>query len=156
MDQYKKFFRHWDNVHNITVKTIKLFPEEKKDFKPVEPMMTVMDIIQHIADVEKIFLEGCRKGSIEMEDFKKYEKVDFPNLKNLVDYFEKTHKEVNSYYSQVQDKGMEKIIKTPWGDSPVFHQFSGAYDHEWHHRGQLYVYLRLLGIEPPFVFEYPQ
>ena len=156
MELYKNFFRHWGNVHNITTKVMKLFPEDKKDFKPAEPMMTAMELMKHIATVEKTFLESCKKGSIEYDDFGKYGKIDFDDLKSLIDYFEKTHKEVDAYYSQVGDKGMEKIIKTPWGDSPAFHQLSGAYDHEWHHRGQLYVYSRLLGIEPPFVFDYPQ
>ena len=97
MSVYQNFFRHWDHVHNITVKVMELFPEEKKSFKPAEPMMMAKDLIQHIADVERVFLEGCKKGSIEIEDFKRVQKVDFQNLKNLIDYFEITHKEVNSY-----------------------------------------------------------
>ena len=29
-----------------------------------------------------------------------------------------------------------------------------AYDEHWHHRGQLYTYLRLLGKEPPMLYDY--
>jgi uncharacterized damage-inducible protein DinB len=29
-----------------------------------------------------------------------------------------------------------------------------AYDEHWHHRGQLTVYLRLLGIEPVMIYDY--
>ena len=32
--------------------------------------------------------------------------------------------------------------------------FNFAYDEHWHHRGQLYSYLRLLGKEPPMLYDY--
>jgi uncharacterized damage-inducible protein DinB len=40
------------------------------------------------------------------------------------------------------------------GTYPAWQYFNFAYDEHWHHRGQLYSYLRLLGKEPPMLYDY--
>ena len=40
-----------------------------------------------------------------------------------------------------------------WGDMPAFAMTVYTVDNEIHHRGQGYVYLRLLGVEPPQFWE---
>src|SRR3979411_1211327 len=40
------------------------------------------------------------------------------------------------------------------GTPPAWQYFTFAYDEHWHHRGQLYTYLRLLGKEPPMLYDY--
>ena len=40
------------------------------------------------------------------------------------------------------------------GKYPAWQYFAFAYDEHWHHRGQLYTYLRLLDKEPPMLYDY--
>jgi hypothetical protein len=40
------------------------------------------------------------------------------------------------------------------GAFPAFAYFYFAYDEHWHHRGQPYTYLRLLGKVPPDLYDY--
>ena len=43
---------------------------------------------------------------------------------------------------------------SPFGTYPAWQYLVFAYDEHWHHRGQLYTYLRLLGKEPPMLYDY--
>jgi uncharacterized damage-inducible protein DinB len=40
------------------------------------------------------------------------------------------------------------------GTYPAWRTFDFGYDEHWHHRGQIYTYLRLLGKEPPMLYDY--
>jgi len=53
------------------------------------------------------------------------------------------------------DEKITRMVKTPWGESfPGFVCVQIIYDEHLHHRGQLYAYLRQLGIEPPFMWDF--
>ena len=45
-------------------------------------------------------------------------------------------------------------VNSPFGIYPAWRYLVFAYDEHWHHRGQLYTYLRLLGKEPPMLYDY--
>jgi uncharacterized damage-inducible protein DinB len=150
----KDFFRHWEEVHQVTLRVLKAIPQDKLDFKPTESMMSAKDLVKHMLVVEKTFSEGVKKGSLAIEDFKKFGQVDHKDSDELINAFDQVHKEMMLAHSKKTEKELKEIIKTEWGDSPAFNQLRGAYEHLWHHRGQLYVYLRLMRVEPPFVFGY--
>ena len=52
------------------------------------------------------------------------------------------------YFNLVHGVTVRAIAASAW------QYFLFAYDEHWHHRGQLYVYLRLLGKEPPNLYDY--
>ena len=45
-------------------------------------------------------------------------------------------------------------IEAPFGTFPAWQYFNFMYDEHWHHRGQLYTYIRLLGKTPPMLYDY--
>jgi len=47
------------------------------------------------------------------------------------------------------------MVKTPWGmDFPGWMCVQIIFDEHLHHRGQLYAFLRALGVEPPFMWDF--
>jgi uncharacterized damage-inducible protein DinB len=55
----------------------------------------------------------------------------------------------------VTDAQLQAMVKTPWGrDFPGFVMFTIVNDEFLHHRGQLYVYLRAMGVEPPMLWDF--
>ena len=50
---------------------------------------------------------------------------------------------------------IEGLVKTPWNESfPGFVYINIVYDEHLHHRGQLYAFLRQLGVEPPMMWDF--
>jgi uncharacterized damage-inducible protein DinB len=55
----------------------------------------------------------------------------------------------------VTDAQLAGTVKTPWGDSfPGFAMFGIINDEYLHHRGQLYAFVRAMGIEPLMVWDF--
>jgi uncharacterized damage-inducible protein DinB len=65
------------------------------------------------------------------------------------------HQAANEALAAMSDEDLEKVVESPFGSFPAWQYFQFAYDEHWHHRGQLYTYLRLLGKEPPMLYSYP-
>ena len=56
----------------------------------------------------------------------------------------------------VTDAQLQATVQTPWGGMtmPGWMCASVINDEYFHHRGQLYCYLRQLGVEPPMVWDF--
>jgi len=146
--------RYFDKVQKVTLKAMKLIPEKKLNFKPCPEVMSVKELVSHIFANEKVFASGAKNGSISEDDFRK-ESKEFKNLKSLINYAKKVHQNTNRIAKSLTGKQMKKKVKTFWGDQfPAYTCFFILYDEHWHHRGQLFTYLRLLGIKPPDLYDF--
>ncbi|MDI6784141.1 MAG: DinB family protein [bacterium] len=63
---------------------------------------------------------------------------------------ENVHNQSVKIINEMTDEQLHKIAKTPWGfEQPAIGLLWGMRDHMIHHRGQLFVYVRLKGLKPP-------
>lgn len=145
---------YFDKVNKVTLKAINLIPPKKLNFKPCPEVMSIKDLIHHIYTSERVFANGAKKGFITQEDFKK-ETRELRSLKSLINYAKKVHQNTNRIACSLTSRQMKRKIKTFWGDQLLAYAcFFVIYDEHWHHRGQLYTYLRLLGIKPPDLYDF--
>ena len=78
-------------------------------------------------------------------------------LKTVADcqkYARECHQAGDDALSSLTDEDLARQLEAPYGVFPVWQYFAFAYDEHWHHRGQLYTYARLLGKEPPMLYDY--
>ena len=155
MNRDKPFYQHYDEVHGIAVKAVLQFPDHQLDFRPTPEMFTARELIFHMFSQERAMLAGCQRGELVLDDFSSVQ-ADLPAMKTVKDlarYGEQVHAETNQWVKRCSDAEYERPVKTFFGAvMPPLHLISGGYDHLLHHRGQFYVYLRLVGITPVFVF----
>jgi uncharacterized damage-inducible protein DinB len=155
MNRDDAFYRHFDHVHSIAVKVVRQLPDDRLDFRATPEMYTARELAFHMFSQERAMLAGCRRGELVLGDFRAPH-ADLPAMKtadDLARYGEQVHAETNQWVATCSDDDYQRPVKTFFGhDMPPLHMLSGAYDHVIHHRGQLYVYLRLLGIKPVNVF----
>ncbi len=145
---------YFDQIQKVTQRAIKLIPEDKLDFKPCPEVMSAKELVCHMYSGEKVFANGAKKGTIEEEDFKKAG-CDVKKVADLVSLAKKVHQNTNRIAKSLTPAQMKKKVKCFWGDElPAWSCFTTCYDEHWHHRGQLYTYLRLMGIKPPDLYDY--
>jgi len=148
------FSAHFDEVHAITCKAVRQVPEAQRDFRPVGEMMTAFDLIFHMFSQERVMLVGCVTGELAMSEFQAVQK-DKENLQTIEDlarYGEAVHCETSQWLFSAPAAELVKPVETFFGPSTPEKLLLNALEHIFHHRGQLYVYLRMLGIEPVFVW----
>jgi uncharacterized damage-inducible protein DinB len=73
---------------------------------------------------------------------------------DLREYVQSCHQAAQRIFSAMTESELNRLVESPFGAYPAWRYFGFAYDEHWHHRGQLYTYLRLLGKEPPMLYDY--
>ena len=134
---------------------VKCFKPEHAGFIPAEGMMSVAQLIGHIAYTAKWFREGAFGDGFDMD----FEKMAAENKKvsTLEEALARLDSEYDGLVEFLEPLGEDELAKplppNPlFGELPRYTVFEMQKDHTAHHRGALSVYLRLLGITPPMVY----
>jgi uncharacterized damage-inducible protein DinB len=142
------FLDYLDKVHQRTMRVIRCIPPDNLEWTYRPGKFTLGDLVRHIAAIERyMFAEtvaarpssypGCGK---ELAD----------GYENVVRFVEKLHAESVAIFSNLTQADLQRKCVTPEGASiTVWKWLRAMLEHEIHHRGQIYLYLALLGIATP-------
>lgn len=143
--------KHWQGHRNLTRRVIDIFPE--KDFFEfsIGGMRTFAELTSELLSIGAPAMKGI--VTRETEPYKE----NSDKLTTKEDYLKKWDEdtdEINHYWSQLTVEDFSQVFKL-FGqyEFPIIDNIFYCIDNEIHHRGQGYVYLRALGIEPPFFWE---
>ena len=154
---------YFNLVHGVTMRAISAFTDDELDFRPQPGMRTPRELIFHICGQEKLLAEAAQQGRFTFEMAKGSSPEDQSNasaLKGLgtvgdaLAYAAACHRAAEDIFGSLSEQEIARPIESPFGTHPAWQYFLFAYDEHWHHRGQLYTYLRLLGKEPPMLYDY--
>ena len=142
----KEILKYWENVRMLTLKLLDRFPEQQFGFRPANNVRSVAELFDHVLAVELY----ARKGLIENV----WGPVPTPGLgmteKALLrDALSEEHAATIAMLRSLPEKSFSQLYNTPFGKLTGEGMIYLALDEEIHHRGNLYTYLRILGIEPP-------
>lgn len=147
----EQLLSHWQGHRALTRRVIEAFPEEALFNHTIGGMRPFADMVVELLAIAAPGIKEIVTGKTTTFN----EKIDHGNKKaRLLELWDKTTEDINTYWPQIKPEQFQKPIKS-------FGQFEGTVwssifyfiDNEIHHRGQGYVYLRSLDIEPPFFYE---
>lgn len=142
---------HWQGHRALTRRAIEAFPEEAFFSHTIGGMRTFAEMVMELLGIAAPGIREIATGiSAPLNEHLEHGyKKD-----RLLELWDKATAEINTYWSQIKEEQFQQNIK-------IFGQYDGTVmssilyfiDNEIHHRGQAYVYLRSLGIEPPAFYE---
>ena len=151
INSFHEFLDYYNKVRDRTKTIISYIPEDKLDWTYREGKFTLGDLIRHIAAIERLMTAenvqmkpsrytGCGK---ELADGKEA----------TLRFLDETHAESMKIFSALTEDQINSKCKTPAGSTiTVWKWVRLLAEHEIHHRGQIYLYLSLLGIEVPALY----
>ena len=154
---------YFNLVHGVTIRAIAALGDSDLDFRPQPGMRTPRELIFHIYGQEKLLAEAAQLGQFTMEMANGSNPEDPSNAAALaalttvgdtVAFANACHQAAEGVFRALSDEQVARPIESPFGTYPAWQYFLFGYDEHWHHRGQLYTYLRLLGKEPPMLYDY--
>ena len=147
----EEFLNYWARVRTRTGTVLACVPADRVDWSPGSGAMTFADVIRHLALTERwLFVEvACgRPSRYQSHDGRWGKSLD--DLRALLARLHGESLELSAALSKVD---LELPVVTPGGASMAAWKWLRAMcEHEVHHRGQLYLMLRLCGIETPPIF----
>jgi uncharacterized damage-inducible protein DinB len=146
----KTLLAHWQGHRGLTRRVIEAFPEDKLFTYSVGGMRPFADLTIEMIHMGAPGVRGAvtRKWPTWKELEQEFKN---PGTKAaLLAMWDKATEQINALWSEITPERFQEVDK-------VFGQYEGTIywgifyfiDNEIHHRGQGYVYLRSLGIEPP-------
>ncbi len=142
----------FEGNRRLTVRTIEAFPEDKLfNFTAAEPMRPFSKMVTEMLGIEKAYVRGIALNEWEW----KPGEFDISKKNDLLAACEKVRNETLELWDKISEERLASVEKDPFFGPEMSHfsRLMYALENEIHHRGQGYVYLRALGIEPPAFFE---
>lgn len=144
------FLSHWLGHRALTRRVIEAFPEDQLfTFSAAPPMRSFGEMGGELHFVSQMTLGGLLSGEWQEPDWS-----SAPSSKaHLLTEWDALSARIEGEFSRIDPAAFARTHKLPWGEMPGWVAALYAVDNEIHHRGQGYVYLRALGIEPPPFWE---
>jgi uncharacterized damage-inducible protein DinB len=140
---------HWQGHRKVTRRVIDAFPEDKLFTFSVGGMRTFGALTLEIITMGAPMLRGLVSG-----DWNAPSSRDPRPKQDLLKLWDETTGQIDDLWKQFPPQRFLETA-TAFGQytAPVHDLVLYVIDNEIHHRGQGYVYLRALGIEPPAFYE---
>lgn len=146
----KDLLEHWQGHRRLTRKMIEAFPEKELFNYSVGAMRPFAELVCEFLGMAVPGVTGIATGKWEKwADAKKAE-----TKKELLERWDQATGDINRIWSTIPSHRFaeEDVAFGQWPGTCLSFLFYFI-DNEIHHRGQGYVYLRSLGIEPPPFWE---
>jgi uncharacterized damage-inducible protein DinB len=147
------FLEHWQGHRRVTRRVIEAFPEDKLFSFSIGGMRPAYQLIREIIGMSTGGIRGIatRKWEKPKEGITVQDLAPKANSKKeLLDHWDNATEEINTFWKQIAPhRFMEQEKVFQQYEGPLYSLIFYIIDNEIHHRGQMYVYLRSLGIEPP-------
>jgi uncharacterized damage-inducible protein DinB len=147
---------HWQGHRSLTRRVIEAFPEDKLFSYSIGGMRSFADLALELLDIAEDGVIGLATDKwATMDELKHISGIGKPQTKaELLQMWDKATETMEQYWPQLTtERFSEKVSAFGQYENTVYDSLFYFIDNENHHRGQGYVYLRSLGIEPPFFWE---
>lgn len=142
------FLDYFERIRQRTLRVIACIPTEYTEWTYKEGKFTFGDIIRHLATIERYMYAENAQGKPSSYPGHGRELAD--GYDNVVQLLQTLHRESIAIFSALSDDDLRKKCTTPGGAHLTVSKWLRAMvEHEIHHRGQLYLYLSMLGISTP-------
>jgi uncharacterized damage-inducible protein DinB len=143
-----EFLRYFENIRARTTRVIECIPEDRFEWRPAEGMFSFADLVRHLAATERyMFGENavCRPSRYPGHG---------PELADgygaVMAFYERCHTETSAIISVLSAEDLQRRCLNPGTIAiPVWKWLRSMIEHEVHHRGQIYLMLRLLNVPTP-------
>lgn len=144
----------WESNRRLTVRTIEAFPEDKLfQYAPAAPLRPFVEMVKEILDMEQGYVQGIATGDWGSPSWEL--KREWATKADVLATCAAVRERTRELWAQVTAERLLAVERDPWfgGEQPNMERITYALENEIHHRGQAFVYLRLLGLEPPAFYE---
>ena len=142
------FLSYWERVRGRTNRVIDLIPAERLEWTYQAGKFTLGDLVRHLAGIERYMYAENAQGRPSRYPGHGRELAD--GVPAVRAYLDRLHVEAMDLFRALTPEDLEKKCVPPGGTPISIGKWLRAMvEHEVHHRGQIYVYLGMLGISTP-------
>lgn len=144
----EEFLRYLSKFRERTDRLLPLVPPEAVEWAPGEGRFSLGDLLRHLAGADRyMFAENVR---FRPSRYPGHARDLADGHAALLDYWRRLRAEAAALYAEIPEEDFARKCETPGGAAlSVGKWLRAMFEHEAHHRGQVYLYLGLLGVATP-------
>lgn len=142
------FLNYFRNVRDRTMRVARCIPPDKVDWTYAPGKFTLGDLLRHLAVAERFLWAETLSG--RPSRYISHGKEFADSYEAVLAFMERLHNESLVIFSKLSDEDLQKKCETPEGAAITKWKWLRLMvEHEIHHRGQIYLYLSMLGVPTP-------
>lgn len=142
------FLDYFNRVHQRTMRVIRCIPADKLEWTYQTGKFTLGDLARHIATINRYMFGETVQGKPSRYAGCGRELAD--GYEDVLLFVERLHRETVEIISRLSPADLQAKCATPDGASiTVWKWLRLMLEHEIHHRGQIYLYLAMVGVPTP-------
>jgi len=142
------FLHYFENVRARTMRVARCIPPDKLDWTYAPGEFTLGDLLRHMAVAERWMWAETVSGRASR--YTTHGKELAEGYENVIAFMERLHEGSMKIFAQLSDEDLQRKCQTP-DDAAIttWKWLRLMIEHEIHHRGQIYLYLGMLGVATP-------
>ncbi|MEO1216802.1 MAG: DinB family protein [Bacteroidota bacterium] len=139
--EIKEIIKKWKGNKRYTLKFVEVVTEEQLSFKPIEGTKSYQSQLSHLTTWMRTHSRFVTGKELVKPKTKTKEEILF--------YFSEFFDEILKFLENTSQEELSEIVEMWYGKVSKESILMTIDNHLSHHRGQLVVYLRLIGTKPP-------
>jgi len=142
------FLDYFDKIHARTMRVARCIRADKVEWTYREGQFSLGDLVRHIATINRYMYAETVSGRPSRYAGCGKELAD--GYEQTLEFAERLHRESVAIFSQLTPQQLISKCTTPDGvPITTWKWLRAMLEHEAHHRGQIYLYLSMLGVPTP-------
>ena len=151
INNIQTFLDYYENIRKRTLNVVRCIPRDKFDWTYKKGKFTFADLLRHVAAIER-YMYG-ETVQLKPSRYPGHGKELADGPENVLAFFDRMHAESIAIFSRLTDEDLRKKCTTPAGTPITVAKWLRALvEHEIHHRGEIYIYLGILGVPAPPIY----
>lgn len=140
-----------ERVRQRTLRVAAVIPPEQIEWTYREGKFTLGDLLRHLASIERwMFAENALRRPSR---YPGHGRELAEGREAILEFMERMHEESMAIFRSLSDEDLDAKTTTPGGaELRIGKWLRSMVEHEIHHRGQIYLYLSMMGIETPQLY----
>jgi len=153
----KELADSWRTVRKNTIQVAEDIPEDKYSFRAAADTMSAGEMLAHLACAPH-WAEQClfveKKATVAMEDFGKWmgeigaKQKTLTSKAAIIEALKANGEGFAKHLEAAPEADLAAMVAAPNGSKSRFEMLLGVKEHEMHHRAQLFLIERMVGIVP--------
>jgi len=144
----ESFLQYLKNVRERTMRVARCIPPDKIEWAYAPGKFTLGDLLRHLAVAERYM--WAENLSDRPSRYVSHGKELADGYENVLAFMERLHAESMEIFAKLSDEELQRKCTTPDGAQITKWKWLRLMaEHEIHHRGQIYLYLAMLGVPTP-------
>lgn len=137
----QQVMKRWKMHRNALLELVAVLPDSSESWRPWDGAMTTIELVHHLAWTPDFFFAAIEARDMNIPPVPS----TLPEARELLQRLTEEHEQILASYTEadLQKEATIELFKVTEPVVEVLHRLIG---HEAHHKGQLFLYARMLGV----------